>query len=162
MNCPCDSGRPLAECCGPIIAGERPADTPEALMRARYTAYAQVAMDFLLTSIHPDHREDHDEDGVRRWAEQSEWHSLEVLATEAGGPDDETGRVEFACEYSLGDERRRHHEDALFERHDGDWYFVSGEPVTAKPFVRESPKVGRNDPCPCGSGRKYKRCCGVV
>ena len=28
------------------------------------------------------------------------------------------------------------------------------------PFERESPKIGRNDPCPCGSGKKYKRCCG--
>ena len=31
--------------------------------------------------------------------------------------------------------------------------------VTPKPFVRE-PKIGRNDPCPCGSGKKYKKCCG--
>jgi preprotein translocase subunit SecA len=29
----------------------------------------------------------------------------------------------------------------------------------AKP-IRSGPKVGRNDPCPCGSGRKYKQCCG--
>ena len=29
-----------------------------------------------------------------------------------------------------------------------------------KPFVRPDRKVGRNDPCPCGSGKKYKRCCG--
>ena len=28
-----------------------------------------------------------------------------------------------------------------------------------RPYVRETPKVGRNDPCPCGSGKKYKRCC---
>jgi HEAT repeat protein len=28
------------------------------------------------------------------------------------------------------------------------------------PYRRESPKVGRNDPCPCGSGKKYKKCCG--
>ena len=27
-------------------------------------------------------------------------------------------------------------------------------------FRREGPKVGRNDPCPCGSGKKYKHCCG--
>lgn len=27
-------------------------------------------------------------------------------------------------------------------------------------FVREAPKVGRNDPCPCGSGKKFKKCCG--
>jgi preprotein translocase subunit SecA len=29
-----------------------------------------------------------------------------------------------------------------------------------KPFKREQAKVGRNDPCPCGSGKKYKKCCG--
>lgn len=29
-----------------------------------------------------------------------------------------------------------------------------------KPIVRESPKVGRNDPCSCGSQKKYKKCCG--
>ena len=29
----------------------------------------------------------------------------------------------------------------------------------AEPFVRTSPKVGRNEPCPCGSGKKYKKCC---
>ncbi len=28
-----------------------------------------------------------------------------------------------------------------------------------EPFRREAPKVGRNDPCPCGSGKKYKKCC---
>jgi hypothetical protein len=33
-------------------------------------------------------------------------------------------------------------------------------PSTPQAFVREGPKVGRNDPCPCGSGKKYKRCCG--
>jgi len=27
------------------------------------------------------------------------------------------------------------------------------------PFVRDEPKIGRNDPCPCGSGKKYKKCC---
>ena len=36
-------------------------------------------------------------------------------------------------------------------------YFYSGD----KPFVRTTPKVGRNDPCPCGSGKKYKNCHGV-
>jgi uncharacterized protein YecA (UPF0149 family) len=28
------------------------------------------------------------------------------------------------------------------------------------PFVNASPKIGRNEPCPCGSGKKYKNCCG--
>jgi uncharacterized protein YecA (UPF0149 family) len=30
------------------------------------------------------------------------------------------------------------------------------------PIESEEPKVGRNDPCPCGSGKKYKKCCGVT
>jgi preprotein translocase subunit SecA len=32
----------------------------------------------------------------------------------------------------------------------------------AAPFVRQVPKVGRNEPCPCGSGRKYKHCHGAL
>lgn len=160
MNCPCGSGRALDACCGPIIAGTTKAPTAEALMRARYTAYTQVEIDFLLASLHPEHRGEHDEEGVRTWAEDSEWLGLQILDTEAGGEADETGRVEFACLYEYDGEERRHHENATFARHDGDWYFVEGEPVAAQPFVRSEPKVGRNDPCPCGSGRKYKKCCG--
>ncbi|MFP4380267.1 MAG: preprotein translocase subunit SecA [Candidatus Sumerlaeia bacterium] len=34
------------------------------------------------------------------------------------------------------------------------------EPRKPRTFVRDQPKVGRNDPCPCGSGKKYKKCCG--
>lgn len=35
-----------------------------------------------------------------------------------------------------------------------------GETVKVETFKREQPKVGRNEPCPCGSGKKYKKCCG--
>ena len=37
--------------------------------------------------------------------------------------------------------------------------FASGQPIVRKPVVK-TVKVGRNDPCPCGSGKKYKKCCG--
>jgi len=36
-----------------------------------------------------------------------------------------------------------------------------GPPQKARPAKREGPRVGRNDPCPCGSGKKYKKCCGA-
>ncbi|HDQ41487.1 MAG TPA: preprotein translocase subunit SecA [Desulfonatronum sp.] len=40
-------------------------------------------------------------------------------------------------------------------------YSGAGQAAQAKqPVRRDQPKVGRNDPCPCGSGRKYKKCCG--
>ena len=101
MECPCGSGSPFADCCEPALTGARPAPTAEACMRARYTAYTRVAMDYVLETTHPDHREEYDPENARRWAEQAEWHSLEVLATAAGGPDDETGTVEFVAAYTL-------------------------------------------------------------
>ncbi|MBA3562545.1 MAG: preprotein translocase subunit SecA [Gammaproteobacteria bacterium] len=38
----------------------------------------------------------------------------------------------------------------------------AGPAAPAAPFIREQPKVGRNEPCPCGSGKKYKRCHGQL
>lgn len=40
------------------------------------------------------------------------------------------------------------------------FFWDSGDTVAKKPYVRETLKIGRNDPCPCGSGKKYKKCCG--
>ena len=37
---------------------------------------------------------------------------------------------------------------------------AQGPTEKTKPIIRDVPKVGRNDPCPCGSGKKYKKCCG--
>lgn len=160
MNCPCGTGQTYLECCQPIIAGTRQALTAEQLMRARYSAYTQVEMDFLQASLHPDRRSDNDGEGAQDWAENSTWHGLEVVATQAGGPDDDQGRVEFIASYTHEGEEQAYHEVAEFDRVDGSWYFREGTPGVRKPIVREEPKIGRNDPCSCGSGRKFKKCCG--
>ena len=49
----------------------------------------------------------------------------------------------------------------MFERYHGQWYFRDAEMPSVSPFRRDAPKQGRNDPCACGSGRKYKKCCGA-
>ena len=54
-----------------------------------------------------------------------------------------------------------HHEVASFRKEDGVWYFVDGIEVKPRPFKRLTPKLGPNDPCSCGSGKKYKKCCGA-
>jgi SEC-C motif-containing protein len=140
--------------------GAGPAETAEQLMRARYSAYAKKQTDFLLESLHPDHREDYDPKQTKNWAEESEWQGLEIMATEAGGPEDTSGTVEFIADYTAKGRRNRHHELASFEKHEGAWYFTDGAAVPPKQVVRTGPKIGRNDPCPCGSGKKYKKCCG--
>ena len=157
--CPCGSGSTYAECCEPLITRKRAALTAEELMRSRYTAYTRVETGYLYETTHPDHRGDYDEKGTREWAESATWEGLEIRATVAGGSDDELGRVEFIARYRDAGGKRAHHELAEFRKHDGTWYFVDGVGVKPQPAV--SVKVGRNDPCPCGSGQKYKKCCGT-
>ena len=158
--CPCGSGKKYAECCEPIHAGAVKAKTAEALMRARYSAYAVKKIQFLKTSAGPEVQADFDEKACREWAEASTWHGLDILSTDRGGENDEEGYVEFIAYYSANGEAVKHHEHAYFKRIDGVWKFIDGEIESGVPYVREEPKVGRNDPCPCGSGKKYKKCCG--
>lgn len=158
--CPCGSNRAYEECCLPAIRGERPAATAEALMRSRYSAYVKVETDYLFQSTHPDHRKGYDHKGTKTWAENSEWEGLEILGTVAGQAEDLEGEVEFIARFREKGVRRQHHEQGHFKKEDGLWYFTDGHAVAPKTIVRSEPKVGRNDPCPCGSGKKFKKCCG--
>lgn len=157
--CPCQSGKEYDACCGPVISGERAAATAEALMRSRYSAFAKGEIAYLERSLHPDHRGDYDPNSTKQWAETSEWIKLDVLDTSAGGPDDEEGTVDFVATYRQKDNTCVHHELAHFQRKNGVWYYTDGKIVTPGTVRNEGPKVGRNDPCPCGSGKKYKKCC---
>ena len=157
--CPCGTELAYDKCCAPIIKGERDAETAEQLMRSRYSAYALKEIGYLYTSLHPDARKDYDEKSTRKWAESSQWHGLEIIGTSKGGPDDTEGQVEFMAVFTEGGAKREHRELATFAKQSDIWYFVSGEPLKPKQVVNEGPKVGRNDPCPCGSGKKYKKCC---
>lgn len=155
--CPCGSALAYADCCGPVIAGTTPAKTAEALMRSRYTAYATGAIEHILKSCVQDG--ELDEEATRRWSEKAEWRGLKILRTEKGGPADTEGVVEFAASYVMDGLKDEHRETAKFVKKDGNWLYESGDVKTVT-VVRDTPKVGRNESCPCGSGKKYKQCCG--
>lgn len=159
MTCPCGSGRNFDQCCGPILAGERAPATAEALMRARYSAYVRQQTDFIHESTLPRMRAELDPAATDAWSRQAEWRGLEILHTEGGGARDEDGVVEFVARYSMQGQDVDHHEIATFEKQDGKWFFVDGQEPKQVPFRRAEPKVGPNDPCPCGSGKKWKKCC---
>jgi SEC-C motif-containing protein len=160
MLCPCGSGKSKEECCIPLFRGERQAKTATELMRSRYAAFALGEIDYIVNSHHPRTRDEVDREGATEWSKKAEWQGFDVVSSEGGGEKDEKGVVEFVARYTIEHQEARHHERAEFERQDGVWYFVDGQPVKAKPVTRDAPKVGRNDPCPCGSGKKHKRCCG--
>jgi SEC-C motif-containing protein len=159
-TCPCGSGAAYAECCEPFISGAAVPATAEQLMRSRYSAFVAAQTDYIFETTHPEHRDGYDHKTTREWAGKAVWEGLRVVAAKSGGPDDETGEVEFIVNYVEDGLRHFHHELAAFKRFEGKWYFVDGAAVSQRPVVRVAEKLGRNDPCSCGSGQKFKKCCG--
>lgn len=157
-QCPCGSGKDLDKCCGPYVKGEANAPTAEALMRSRYTAYVINETDYIGETLHPEHRADHDPEGVKEWAETAEWLGLEVLDTVAGREQDLTGEVAFNARFNHEGTTHEHREHARFVKEDDKWYYVDGAMLPQPTVVKEA-KIGRNEKCPCGSGKKYKKCC---
>lgn len=157
--CPCGSGKKYDECCGAIISGSAKAETAEALMRSRYSAYVMHEIDYIVKTCTSGEQEAIDVEETRRWSEESEWQGLKIIRTEKGKASDKEGIVEFSATYSRKGLRDVHLERAYFKKVDDAWLYESGELIPTT-VVREGAKIGRNDPCPCGSGKKYKHCCG--
>jgi SEC-C motif-containing protein len=124
--CPCGSGRTYAECCDPLHRGERPAATAEELMRSRYSAFEVHDADYLLRTWHPATRP-----ATIRFDPDVTWVGLDILAAEAGGPDDVNGVVEFRARHRTGSEPGALHEVSRFRRQGGAWLYIRGRIIDA-------------------------------
>jgi len=150
--CGCGSGRPGIHCCVPIIAGERPAETAEQLMRSRFVAYASGQIDYLLASWHSSTRP-----AQLQLSADLHWRRLQVLSTDAGASADGDAWVEFKAVYQQQGRVGFMHERSRFVREDGAWRYIDGESLSSEPVAMNTLK--RNEPCFCGSGKKFKKCC---
>jgi SEC-C motif-containing protein len=160
VTCVCGLGESTQTHCLPFIKGEKLPPTAEALMRSRYSAYVLGEIDYVLSTHTPEAAKDVDRASTEAWSKNSNWLGLEIVSTEAGAPDDSKGSVEFIARYKVKGMNVQHHERAEFEKRDGKWLYTEGKEISPPPIKREGPRVGRNDPCPCGSGKKYKKCHG--
>ncbi len=243
--CPCGSGRPLDQCCGPYLEGRAWPDDAGTMVRSRFSAYCLGKFDYLVETSHPAYREDLTaqmleeqtrdvhwlrldmgpcekdqpeggngelfdtaefyayyelEGSVRQIGERSffqrkdgkfdylvetshpayredltaqmleeqtrdvHWLRLDMGPCEKDQPEGGNGELfdtaEFYAYYELEGSVRQIGERSFFQRKDGKLYYVDGVARRPKAYRRPEPKVGRNDPCPCGSGKKYKKCCG--
>ncbi len=134
-------------------------------MRSRYTAFVLSDVDWIMDSHHSETVDEIDRDEVEKWASGSEWMGLRIKSTTDGGADDSEGTVSFRARYKVQGQQVDHVEKARFERENGEWRFHSVVEENDQPeLVPVGPKseVGRNDPCPCGSGKKYKKCHGAA
>ncbi|MEC7640987.1 MAG: YchJ family protein [Nitrospinota bacterium] len=166
-ECPCGTAFLYTDCCGPIIRGTSHADTAEDLMRSRFTAFAKGKWDYLEKTSHPSERQEENSSSPKLHEKDILWTKLEILDVMNGGVLDEEGEVSFIAYYAEDGEEKTLRETSKFIKENGRWYYsqrrsqVTASPVKpAQPFKRSQPKVGRNDPCPCGSNKKYKKCCG--
>jgi SEC-C motif-containing protein len=168
--CPCQSGKSFQECCEPYVTFVKPAPTPEALMRSRYTAFTLANVDYIEKTMRGHAAEGFNRASSLKFAKESEWVGLDIVRSYQ--PFDNIGYVEFVAHYN---DSKGHHQHLAelseFQLEDGQWYYVDGKQEThhhghhhdetPQPIRHSAPKVGRNDPCTCGSGKKYKKCCGV-
>lgn len=143
--CPCQSGKDYSQCCQPLHNGE-PATGPEALMRSRFSAFARGNADYVQSSWHSSTRPASLtlDDGER-------WVGLEIKSADQQG---DRGSVHFRAISQHDDGFSVLEETSNFVREGDHWFYVDGTPTVS------ALKPGRNDPCPCGSGRKFKKCCG--
>ena len=145
-TCPCGSSIALDDCCGKWHQGQ-PAPSAERLMRSRYSAYTLGLIDYLVATTLPAQQAALDRDSMRAWSLGSTWLGLEVEGSELI---DTHAFVTFTARWHDGDGEHRHRERSAFVQQAGRWYFI--DPTVPL-------KAGRNDPCPCGSGQKFKKCC---
>ncbi|SIQ30462.1 YchJ family protein [Aquipseudomonas alcaligenes] len=145
-TCPCGSSITLDDCCGKLHQGQ-PAPSAEQLMRSRYSAYTLGLIDYLVATTLPAQQAALDSDSMRAWSLGSTWLGLEVEASELL---DTHAFVTFTARWHDGHGEHSHRERSAFVQQAGRWYFI--DPTVPL-------KAGRNDPCPCGSGQKFKKCC---
>jgi SEC-C motif domain protein len=159
--CPCGNEIPVKDCCLTIIEGKRDPATAEELLRARYTAFTRGDVDFILETHHSSTHDQVSREEIEDWSKNSVWHGLKIVQKEAGTSEDQKGSIIFAAHYEAEGKSQEHWEKSFFEKENGKWRFLDAQGVQVGPFRRSEPKVGRNDPCSCGSGKKFKKCCAA-
>lgn len=118
-------------------------------MRSRYCAFVRKDVDYLVKTWHSSCQADTFRDNIQSGFAHTQWLGLTVFATEDGRNPDE-GFVSFVARYNESNKNGAIIERSRFLKENGQWYYIDGT----------RPLIGRNDLCPCGSGKKFKKCCG--
>lgn len=130
--------------------------TPEQLMRSRYCAFALVDIDYIQETMRDAALKKFDYEDTRAWTAVLDWFELQVISSDQTG---DVGFVEFIAKCKNADAVvEQLHERSKFKRYNGRWYYVNS--VRRIGQDQALPKLGRNDPCYCGSDKKFKKCCG--
>ncbi|WP_035885485.1 YchJ family protein [Siccibacter turicensis] len=147
--CPCGSAVEYSLCCGPFLASEALPATPAQLMRSRYCAFVTHNAPYLVATWHPSCEAARFAADIEAGFAGTTWQGLTIYE-QAEGHSPEEGFVSFVARFQENGKSGAIIERSRFLKENNKWYYVDGT----------RPQFGRNDPCPCGSGKKFKKCCG--
>ena len=146
--CPCQSNKSYGDCCGRFHTHAQFPETAEQLMRSRYTAYVLKNVPYIVDTTVPSQQALLNVQAIQAWAEETQWRGLQILNTESLTKTQSA--VEFNAVFQGEEGEQSHHERSIFVKIDERWYFV--DPTVPLPTMKQ--------PCVCGSGKKFKHCCG--
>ncbi len=152
--CPCCSELNYEQCCKPFIDGQSVPETPEQLMRSRYTAYSQRQISYIKKTMHGKPLVNFNEQEAEQWAKSVYWLGLKVI--NASLENENTGFVEFVASFLEKNQIKAISELSEFHKKNEHWFYVDG--INIEKNKKQTIKISRNSPCPCGSGKKFKNC----
>lgn len=142
--CICGNNKNFKECCEPIITKQKQPQSAEELMRSRYSAYVQADGEYLVYSAVKENQYQEDIALIEEFSNSVQWLKLDILEVKPN-------TVEFKAYYRDINGIQVLHEKSNFVQEEGIWKYKDGDLYNSK--------VKRNEICPCGSGKKYKKCC---
>ncbi len=155
-HCPCGSQKSFEQCCELFIEKKEAPKTPEQLMRSRYTAYSLAKIDYIKNTMKGKPLINFNESEVKQWASNVTWTGLKIIQSYMETA--EKGFVEFKALFRENSQLKNIHEISEFHLEENQWFYVDGNQPKLPVKKNIKPKISRNSPCPCGSGKKFKNC----
>lgn len=149
MTCPCQSTLSYTDCCQPLHTFAQLPKTALALMQSRYCAFYLKNTDYIIKTTAPSQQDGLDKASLQAWADTMNWTNLEIISHNQVGK--RHAQVHFRAYFDNGQGQQVHDERSAFVKIGERWYFLDPTlPIN----------LTGKQPCLCGSGDKFKACCG--
>lgn len=155
MLCPCGTKRSYTSCCEPLILDKAKAESPEQLMRSRYTAYALQSIPYIYDTYAKISQKQQTIKDIEAWANDTKWLNLRIVTVSDYIKNDKP-TVQFEAIYKNEGVLYRMSEKSSFIKENDTWRYLDGTDLK----FNEITPPNRNDKCICLSGLKFKKCCG--
>lgn len=123
--CPCGTEKRYLDCCGAYLQKKMIPETPEALMRSRYSAFVEKNVLYIRKTMRPPALQHFNKKRILDGKEQ--WLGLNVIQSESDPHNPDIGYVEFIAHFQLNGKHHQIQEKSEFHRIDGKWYYVDGK-----------------------------------